>query len=1124
MLHSIYTKGLGLFLLLVTAISSSATSLIPPQLKFRSILTSDIEKLAYINDIIQDDEGFLWFGAIQGLARYDGYKIKIYRHDADDPHSLTSSTIQALERTRDGSLWVLTNAGACKYLPDNDNFNCLQLPGIDKQHPPAYYSFYEDDNGHIWLSTSLGLKILDPHSRGLVDVPSALTEPLAPIRDSEANVVSDIVRDNDGRLWLGTYDNGLLRYDPATETVSRFTTEDGLGENKIRDLFIDSKGSLWIATLGGGLQQYSEANNDFTLIQHSSTEKKREVWSITEDKNGLFWIGDGTGVHLYDPVYKEFASYSYVEGLQDGPGNFVTRVIYHDNTDGTWVGYFPSGVDRIDRRASQFRNYRHDPTDPHSLADGGVLSTLEDEIGNLWVGCGFGLSYLDRVSRKMTTYKNEADNPHSLSGSTILDMDMDADGQMWIGAWDKGINRLDRESMRFTRYMEDASKPGTLFGREPWAVLVDSRNTLWVGTEKGLNRYLPQTDSFEKVMPKNAEGETAEQLYIREVYEDSTGMLWIGSFNGLYAFDPTQDAYVKHYRHDPANDQTISSDQVISVFEDRTGNIWVGTNGRGLNKIDLQTGEILHYLENDGLINLNVSGIVDDQAGHLWLSTYQGLVRLNTSNNTFTNFTKGDGPVGNLYNRNSPSRLRTGELVFGSTRGLTIFDPMKLDDESRTPRVAITDFAIFNESVSPGEDSVLKKSIIKAEHIDLNYDQSVFSFEFAALDYNSPGENRYSYRLLGFEDKWNNVGTQRHATYTNLDPGNYRLQVRAANNYGIWSEEAREITLRIHPPWWDTPLAWLSYLLIFVGGVFRMAYVYRNKLTFERQKLEQERAIVKQLKEIDRLKDQINRELDIKVEERTRELQSEHKRVVEAQRELKLLNSRLEEMSVTDQLTGLKNRRFLYQSIDADISLLARQWSDLRKVEKKQGELEGLTFAVLDIDHFKNINDKYGHTAGDSVLTQLSDVICENVRESDFVIRWGGEEFVVVLRHLPRSASFQIAQRIFNAIRSHKATLNRETIIDMRCSMGIVFFPFLALNPDALGWEQVLNIADQALYCAKHSGRDCWVSVEAPVSLENQQAFAKNLLKYGLTSDEVLPHLNIHSSCTKEKLVWFRKK
>lgn len=1110
--------------LLVLASTSSADSLIPPQLKFKSVLTNQIEKLGYLNTIVQDEDGFLWFGAIQGLARYDGYEVKYYRADSTIPGSLPSNWIKSLLVTRDGHLWVVTHEGVCKFIADSDSFDCLRLPAQQSEVASAtYYFMFEDSQGKYWLSTSLGLRIYDPVLRTFSKAPSALDNLLPPLPHSESNFVTDMVEQPNGNLWIGTYNAGIFFYNRASDKVHYFNTDDALETNKILDLMIDSRGVLWVGTLGNGLLYFNSRENHFNRLQHSASEKADTVWSVREDNQGLFWIGDGTGVHLYDPVYQKFAAYSYVEGLHDGPGNFVSRIIYHDKTGGTWIGYFPSGVDRIDQLASQFQNYRHIPSDPLSLADGGVISTLEDEHGNLWVGCGFGLSYLDRKMQTFTTLQHEENNPDSLSGSTVLDMDFDASGNLWIGAWDRGLNRLNRLTMTFSHFMEEADNPRSLFGREPWAVLVDSYDTLWVGTEKGLNRFDANTETFQKVMPLDANGSELANLYVREIYEDSRGMLWIGSFNGLFKLDPVSGHFLQHYKHDPNDNSSLSSDQVISIFEDREHALWVGTNGEGLNKIDQNSGQITRIAERDGLVNLNVSGILEDQLGSLWLSTYQGLTRYDKKNQSFTIFSEGDGPVGNLYNRNSASRLKSGELVFGSTRGLTIFNPLQLDKKSFAPPVAITRFSIFNKPVLPGENSVLKKSIVKTEYIELQHDDSVFSFEFSALDFNSPAENRYSYRLSGFEESWNNVGTKRDATYTNIDPGEYILQVRATNNNGVWSEQPRQIFITIKPPWWDTPWAWIAYILLALGGLYRIMYVNRSKLTYERTKLEQERAIVKQLKEIDQMKDQINKELDIKVEERTEALRREHKNLVNAQRELKLLNAKLEEMSVTDILTGLKNRRFLYQSIDADIAMLTRQWSKNRKLVSEYEEAEGLTFVILDIDHFKRINDKFGHAAGDSALEQLSKILLSNVRDSDYVIRWGGEEFVIVLRHLPRSASFIIAQRIYSAVKGYKVTLNDDAIVDIRCSMGMAFYPFLALRPTALSWEQVLNLADQALYCAKDSGRDSWVSVEAPSEIEEPEKFANLLLNEGIANPMLLKQLEIRSSKPRKSLTWFAK-
>lgn len=1116
-------RALGAGFVLLAASLAAAESRLPPQVKFKNIDPRALEKLGYINAITQDAEGYMWFAAIKGLARYDGYDVKIFDHSADDPHSLSHYWVKSLQVVHGDQLWAVTHEGLCHYRPQLEGFDCVTLEGETGNH--SFYHLFEDSHGRLWVSSSAGIKLLDANTGELKPAPQALTRAIPPSRGSEDNFVHASTEDNQGNLWFGLDNNGLVRYTPSTGAVHHFTHDrqqpGSLPENKVRALLVDSAGNLWVGTLGGGVNRFNPRDDTFELLVHSHNEKADTIWTMMEDRNGLLWIGDGVGVHLFDPLSGEFDDYMYEEGSRDGPANFVPRHIYEDNAGGVWLGYFPSGIDQVDAQASQFLNYRHSPKDPDSLADGGVLSTMETPEGNLWIGCGFGLSLLDRQTGRFQRFVHQQDDPASLSGSTVLDIDQEPDGTLWVGAWDRGLNRRAPGAEGFQHYVFDPLDPHSVFGREPWSILVDNRTRVWVATEKGISRYRRQTDDFVRVMPADATGKVLDSLYTQHINQTDDGMLWVSSYNGLYVLDPDTGEYVEHFQNVSGDPASLSWNQVRTTFQDAQGRIWVGTNGAGLDLYLPETKTFTHFGREHGLPDLAISAIIDDEDGNLWVSTYQGLARLDANQNRFTVFEERDGLVGNLFNRNSPSRLSTGELVFGSTRGVSIFDPRKLKPNGHVPPVVLTGFSIFNQPVQPGTDSPLASAIGETRSVALSFDQSMFSVDFAALDFRSPEENSFAYRLLGFEKKWNQVGNRHSATYTNLDPGRYLFQVKASNDSGIWNPIPRELEIVVAPPWWRTPLAYICYILAVTLVIWRSIHIHRRELSYERNKLQQERAIVRKLKEFDLLKDNINRDLDRKVAERTEELRLEHERLLIAQQELELLNRRLEEASVTDQLTGLKNRRFLHQSLEGDTAIVVRDYLNaIANGELGQRQLNDLSFIVVDIDDFKTVNDHHGHSAGDLILVQLSQLLRRELRDSDYLVRWGGEEFVIVIRHLPRNLIVPIVERIIRSIRDHHYSINDELTLQRTCSIGVAAFPFFPDQPNKASWEQVINIADRALYCAKSSGRDCWVQLGSSADTEHY-----NQLLHDLENDHLLDavdrgKLMVSSSKPADSLVW----
>ena len=1041
-----------------------------PQLKFSHIAQSDLESMGHINDIAQDSEGYLWFAAAKGLARYNGYELLPFRHRSGEP-GLPSNWVERLLITRSGQLWLTTREGYCRYNTPLEQFDCSTIEVDRLNDKPSYDYLFEDSKKQLWLSSSEGLFIINRETLK----PIAAENPwfIEHTRDNN-HVVTAMVEDNEGRLWLGHRDAGLSLYNPVTGEGSHWQQgEAGLPSNKIRTMMLDKQERLWLGTQGAGIALFDIHSKTATPFVHNASEKSDSVWDIIQDRRGLIWIGDGTGVHVVSSTDLSVESHHYQEGKPLSPGNFVVRSLFEDKNGGIWVGYFPSGIDLVDEQGSQFVTYRHDPRDKSSLPDGGVLTTLEDKKGNLWVGAGFGLGFLNRTHNTFTHFAHDPNDPLSLSGSTILDMTYGDNEEIWLGIWDRGLNRRDPKTGDFRHYLPEPGNPNSLLGREPWSLLFDSQKRLWIATEKGVNRYRPETDDFQRYLPNDNNGVKATSLYTRNLFEDKQGNLWVASFGGLFQLDPETGVFTP-YLHDPNNPESISSNMVSSLFEDSQGRLWVGTDGAGVNLFDRKKKRFIRFGEKEGLPDLSVSSILEDPAGQIWLATYQGLVILDPTRGAINHYTRGHGLPGNLFNRDSGSRLKTGELAFGSSEGLVIFRPSQLISNWLPPALVLSDFRVFNQSIEAGDETgILKQDINHTSHITLAHQQSVFSISFAALDYRSPEDNNYAYRLVGFEKEWNWVDKQRSAIYTNLDAGDYQLEIKAANSAGIWNNESKKLKITITPPAWLTPWAKTAYALILLGVILRFYYVQRTRLENARLKLESERELVTKLREVERMKDGINRELDHKVEQRTLELNREKELLLKAHEQLAALNEKLESMTVTDQLTGLNNRRYLDQFIHEDIALVQRQFAQGIPTENTSG----LVFVILDLDDFKSVNDTYGHDAGDKILVQLADVLRRALRQSDYIVRWGGEEFVVVMRHLKREDVELSVERLRAAIANTPFDIGRAEPLHKTASIGFAAYPFHPLHVDALSWEQVIGIADRALYGTKRSGKNGWIGI-----------------------------------------------
>lgn len=1106
--YRVFSYGLGLLLCLLAAFTHAKQNLLP-QLKFSHIAQNELEALGHLNDIAQDKDGFIWLGAAKGLARYDGYELTIFRH-RPDREGIPTNWVERLLVTSDGKLWLTTREGFCRFNADHVDFSCNTIDA----EGPTYDYLFEDSRGQLLLTSNAGVFIVDQATLELRLYPNQWLQEQTQGGD---RYVSIITEDNQGRLWLGHYEAGLTRFNPTTGKGMRWRKgEAGLTSDKIRSLMFDNRGRLWIGTQGAGALLFNTEQKTATTFTHDKAEKADTVWDIVQDRRGLIWIGDGTGVHVVSPLDLSTESHQFVEGKPLTPGNYVARTLFEDKNGGIWIGYFPSGVDLVDEQGSQFVSYRHDPRDSSSLPDGGVLATLEAANGDLWVGAGFGLGLLKREHDIFVHFKHDPEDPKSLSGSTILDMTFDENDELWLGAWDRGLNRLDPKTGGFSHYLPEPGNPNSLMGREPWALLFDSQKRLWVATEKGISRYRPETDDFQRYMPIGPKGEVIDSLYTRHIYEDSQGAIWVSSFAGLKQLDPESGEFTS-YRHNPDDASSISSDMVSYVFEDSQNRLWVGTDGAGVNLFDRTSKRFKRYGEDYGLPDLSISSIVEDPAGQIWLATYQGLVIFDPTRGVVNHYNRGHGLPGNLFNRHSGTRLSTGELAFGSSEGLVIFRPSQLVANWVPPSLVLNELRIFNQPIKVGDETgILKQHINYTDHITLKHSHSVFSVSFAALDYRSPEDNSYAYRLVGFEKEWNWVNDQRSATYTNLDAGDYVFEVKAANSADVWNNEPKRLHITVVPPWWLSVWAKIAYALLITGSLLRFYFVQRARLESARKKLESERELVSKLREVERMKDNINRELDMKVEQRTEELKHEKERLLEAHEQLATLNEKLESMTVTDQLTGLNNRRYLDQFIHEDIALIQREF--------KQGTADkdsaGLVFVILDMDDFKSVNDTYGHDAGDKILIQLADVLRKVTRQSDYIVRWGGEEFVIVMRHIKQADVEASVERLRATVANTDFNIGRNEPLHKTISIGYASYPCHPQFPDALTWEQVIGIADRALYCTKRSGKNGWIGISAS-HLDCRKGDIVNLAyEEQLLEQLEQGNLNVHTSLAKESLEW----
>ncbi|HLG41656.1 MAG TPA: two-component regulator propeller domain-containing protein, partial [Chitinophagaceae bacterium] len=549
--------------------------------------------------------------------------------------------------------------------------------------------------------------------------------------------------------------------------------------------------------------------------------------------------------------------------------------ICRDNKNNIWVGTFNAGLNIVNRDAVKFTHYKHIPF-KNSLSYNKVLCIYEDSKDNIWVSTdGGGLDFFDPKTSVFTNYRHQAGNKNSICGDYVLSVREDYKNNLWVGTWADGITVFNREKNSFKHFKNDPADKSGLSSNNAWMFFEDKDKNMWIGTHGGgLNLYNPDNDSFTSYQSDENDPYSLSNNNVHSIFEDSEGYLWVSTEGGgLNRFDKKKKTFTRFIHDDKKN--SISNNTVGAVHEDGNGILWISTMV-GLNSLDRKTNTFTVYTTKDGLPNNTIFGILEDDSKNLWISTNKGVSKFNTHTKIFKNFGVVDGLQSNEFKEQAYCKSRYGIMYFGGNNGFNQFSPYNIRDIRFEPPLMITGFQVFNKDVVIGDEnnsaSPLKKDITETKEITLSYKSSVISFEFASLNYTSTEKKQYAYMLEGFDKTWNEVGTQRTATYTNLDPGEYVFKVKGLNNDGSWSSAVQSINLTITPPFWLTWWFKTAAALFILGTLFafyrfRMRAVTRQKEKLEIQVKERTDEVVrkneqmkKNMEELAALKEDLERE------------------------------------------------------------------------------------------------------------------------------------------------------------------------------------------------------------------------------------------------------------------------
>ena len=820
------------------------------QLRFERIGNQQGLSQSTVIKIFQDKKGFIWFATRDGLNKYDGYNFTVYRHIFNNPNSISSSNITSISEDNNENLWVGTADGGINKM-ERETGKFVHFKQTDSRNDISKLnisSIIVTKENQIYATTyGAGLLQIDGKS-------NAIKWKVVETNPISTNNISQIYQDKKGNLLLGgSY--GIFTQISKDGQVKSFKIENNLmpKRNQITCFSEDPKGNILVGTRGNGLYKIDLITRKISQILYNNAQTDRDnlVMSLAYDQEGTLWVGTDSGVILIKN--NDFKNPIHLQSNPDsdtGLSSHAIQGLMVDRDDNVWIGTWEAGLNVHFRKRNKFSIYRHKTNTEQSLLRDKITSIACEDNNKVWIGSNSGLTLLDR---KANIYKHFIINP---STSTILNnndinfLHIDKDGDLIVLTWGTGMRILKKGSVNFQNYHFNTGQSNSYFTSVESSKIP---NKLWIGTqESGLLSFDKLTGIFTPITDLNKKGILAE-IHVNSILEDSRGVLWIGSYNnGTFKYDPKTHQII-HFEQSEKQG-SIKGNHIFQVFEDTQKRIWVATNGGGLCLFQPETNTFKTWTTDDGLPNNTIKGILEDKHQNLWLATNEGLSEFLIRSNSFKNYTQADGLQGSEFLINAYAQNKSGEMFFGGTGGMNVFHPDSLRENNRVPPVYITGLRLFNKPVTIGQkDSPLQKNILATDELTFEANQNVFSLEFTALDFELLKNNQYAYFLEGFDTEWQYVGTQRIASYTNLNAGEYTFNVKASNGDGVWNSEQATMKIIVLPPWYKSWWAFWIYGGLIIGSIyaFRKIIQVRERFKLDIKIQEKEKT---QIQALDRLK------------------------------------------------------------------------------------------------------------------------------------------------------------------------------------------------------------------------------------------------------------------------------
>jgi len=832
---------IGIAWLLMAATTLAAAADAPP-LILTHLTTADGLPEGTVRTVLQDSQGFMWFGTEDGLVRYDGQDFVRYGYSPQTNRGLPGNFIRQIVEGPHHDLWIAITGGLARWNRARDDFTVYRH---ESREPNSLASdevtaLSIDAQGRVWIGTAdAGLDVLDPRSGRFEHLRHEAADP----GSLASNQVTTLDRDRAGDLWVGT-DAGLDELESGQHAFRHFRHVPGdphtLSGNFVMQVLEDRSGSIWVGTLDGGLDRMDRNGQVLQVFRHDprnpASLASNAVHALLEDREGDFWVGTEAGLDLLDRATGTIVHYRHEQEDPYSLRDSWIMSLYQDRSGLVWIGTDTGGVDRWDPRSAELGARR-----PDWVGSRYVTAFADAPDDRVWIASmGGGVVQYDPDTGRERGIQALTGRKALLDEGKVMALHEDRRGVLWIGTMDRGVATLDPHG----RLQWIPVKRGDPHGLSAGGIVTifEARSgEMWIGTYGGGADIVDPATGLVRQLPYGSAPGAVSSDAVTAFAEDSRGDIWIGTAGAGLDLARSDGAVIKVFRHDPRDPRSLPSNTIYALAVDSRDRLWIGTNGGGL---ALATGSLSapgtirfrSFSLGQGLTSDTINGVLVDAGGNVWMSGNAGLMRLDPNDGSVKSFHMEDGAMGEEFTSGAYLRLHDGRFAFGGPGGFNIFDPSRLTERSQPPPLALTRVEILGAPARGATPYWLRS------RIPLDYRDSIVSLDVDVLDYTSPRHNRIAYRMTGLTDRWIDLGTQHRITLTNLPSGDHLLEVRGANSDGLWSAPLR-ITLYKSPAPWASPWAYAAYALVVLGLLahrFRKQQLERRHQARERERLEAE--------------------------------------------------------------------------------------------------------------------------------------------------------------------------------------------------------------------------------------------------------------------------------------------